>query len=111
MRLLKGLLGILSLFVIASSVIGSEKEQQQQQAFELFENYGEPKNILFSALYGGSSHVNWVLNILQELSSRGHTASYITRVIFSIIRTFTSKINILVLNLITTLIGRPNEIC
>ncbi|KAI9025336.1 hypothetical protein CLU79DRAFT_803657 [Phycomyces nitens] len=37
------------------------------------------KNIAFSCNAGGSSHINWVLMILEELAERGHNTTYITR--------------------------------
>lgn len=38
------------------------------------------KNVAFFAVFGGSSHINWVLNIMDELGSRGHNATFITSV-------------------------------
>ncbi|KAG1052599.1 hypothetical protein G6F43_005272 [Rhizopus delemar] len=45
----------------------------------LIENYNEPKHIMFMTTFGGSSHVSWVLSILDELSKRGHKITYVTR--------------------------------
>ncbi|KAL9536714.1 hypothetical protein MBANPS3_012426 [Mucor bainieri] len=45
---------------------------------DLIETFREPKNILFSSSFGGSSHVNWVLTILDELSQRGHNITFVT---------------------------------
>jgi hypothetical protein len=82
---LRILLGITSFFALASSVLGSDEQRRQQEpqtsTFEIVENYSDPRNILFGAMHGGSSHINWVLEILEELSSRGHSTFYITRVI------------------------------
>jgi hypothetical protein len=47
---------------------------------ELFRTYQEPKNIMFASMFGGSSHVNWVLTILDELSTRGHNITFVTSV-------------------------------
>lgn len=38
------------------------------------------KNIAFGASIGGSSHVNWVLSIGEELGIRGHNVSFFTTV-------------------------------
>lgn len=38
------------------------------------------KNILFSSTFGGSSHNNWVLRILDELHERGHNVVHATTV-------------------------------
>lgn len=46
----------------------------------LTETYHEPKHIMFMSTFGGSSHVSWVLTILDELSKRGHKITYVTRV-------------------------------
>lgn len=48
----------------------------------LIENYNEPKHIMFMTTFGGSSHVSWVLSILDELSKRGHKITYVTRVTY-----------------------------
>lgn len=83
MRLLKFLFTITSIFVAASSVFSSSNEENTSTAttFEIIENYRERKNIMFSAMFGGSSHIVWVLEILEQLSSRGHSTFYVTRVI------------------------------
>jgi hypothetical protein len=47
---------------------------------ELKESFREPKNILFGSVGGGSSHINWVLNILEELANRGHNITFVTHV-------------------------------
>ncbi|KAF7727862.1 hypothetical protein EC973_006975 [Apophysomyces ossiformis] len=49
------------------------------QAGELIEDFRTPKNIMFAGLMGGSSHINWVLNIVDELAERGHNVTYLTR--------------------------------
>lgn len=55
-------------------------------AFELVESFREPKNILFGSVGGGSSHINWVLSILEELAARGHNITFVTHVRKSINR-------------------------
>lgn len=47
---------------------------------ELVDSFRTSKNIMFSCMYGGSSHVIWVLTILEELSHRGHSTFYQTKV-------------------------------
>jgi hypothetical protein len=53
---------------------------QRDNILSLTETYSEPKNIAFSAVFGGSSHYNWVLVILNELHNRGHNVSFIAKV-------------------------------
>jgi hypothetical protein len=49
-------------------------------AFQLKETFRTSKNILFGTVGGGSSHINWVLSILDELADRGHNVTYVTHV-------------------------------
>ena len=49
-------------------------------AFELGESFRQPKNILFGSVGGGSTHINWVLFILDELADRGHNITFVTHV-------------------------------
>lgn len=51
-------------------------------AFELKDTFREPKNILFGNVGGGSSHINWVISILEELANRGHNITFVTHVIY-----------------------------
>ena len=51
-----------------------------ENTFQLALDYHVPKNIVFSAAQGGSSHVVWVLSILEELAARGHHTTFYTRV-------------------------------
>jgi hypothetical protein len=53
-----------------------------EDTFQLALDYHVPKNIVFSSSQGGSSHVVWVLSILEELAARGHHTTFYTRVIF-----------------------------
>ncbi|KAL9556177.1 hypothetical protein MBANPS3_002008 [Mucor bainieri] len=46
---------------------------------EMLQTFREPKNIAFSALMGGASHINWVLSILDELTARNHTTFFVTK--------------------------------
>ncbi|KAG0168304.1 hypothetical protein DFQ30_004951 [Apophysomyces sp. BC1015] len=50
---------------------------EDTQAEQLFEDFRTPKKIVFAAVTGGSSHVNWVLSILDELAERGHQDDHI----------------------------------
>jgi hypothetical protein len=81
MKLNTSLLGISSsvLLLLTSAVVGSTPSSDES-IFELVQNFRESKNIMFSCMYGGSSHVVWVLSILEELSNRGHSTFFITRV-------------------------------
>ncbi|CAO3629165.1 unnamed protein product [Mucor fragilis] len=47
-------------------------------AFELGESFRQPKNILFGSVGGGSTHINWVLSILDALADRGHNVTFVT---------------------------------
>ncbi|KAF7727162.1 hypothetical protein EC973_007937 [Apophysomyces ossiformis] len=46
---------------------------------ELTEDFHEPKNIVFAGLLGESSHVGWVLMIMDELAKRGHRITFLTK--------------------------------
>jgi len=46
---------------------------------EMIQTFREPKKIAFGALMGGASHINWVLSILDELTTRNHTAYFVTK--------------------------------
>ncbi|KAG1141240.1 hypothetical protein G6F36_015726 [Rhizopus arrhizus] len=50
-----------------------------ENTFQLALDYHVPKNIVFSSSQGGSSHVVWVLSILEELAARGHHTTFYTR--------------------------------
>ncbi|RCH95492.1 hypothetical protein CU097_012410 [Rhizopus azygosporus] len=50
-----------------------------QETFDLTANFREPKNILFACNMGGASHIVWVLEILEELTARGHHTTFYTR--------------------------------
>ncbi|CAO3664344.1 unnamed protein product [Rhizopus stolonifer] len=70
----------LKTFGIAALTAASLLLCSQSQAKEmLIEDYMEPKHIVFMCMYGGSSNVNWVLSVLNELSKRGHKITYVTR--------------------------------
>lgn len=83
---------ILPLAIVGSSLsqlvsaINEKTEVQQilqieeSVTFDMPQDFRETKKVLFSAMFGGSSHVHWVISILDELSSRGHNTSFITKV-------------------------------
>jgi len=51
-----------------------------QQVSESLQSFRQPKNIAFCVSGGGSSHIEWVLSIMEELSNRGHITTFLTRV-------------------------------
>ncbi|CEP19969.1 hypothetical protein [Parasitella parasitica] len=60
--------------------IGAAAAADPDTTFEMLDSFREPKNIAFSAMVGGSSHIVWVLSILEELASnRGHNTYFFTR--------------------------------
>ena len=68
----------ISLFSLTASLLLSfgqandlETTYYQDQGF---------KKVAFFAAMGGSSHYNWVLNICDELGSRGHNTTFLTAV-------------------------------
>jgi hypothetical protein len=50
------------------------------QTFQLNSSFrsNKGKNIVFGAFVPGSSHVNWVLRFLDELTLRGHNVTFVT---------------------------------
>ncbi|KAG0927358.1 hypothetical protein G6F30_012745 [Rhizopus arrhizus] len=50
-----------------------------ENSFQLALDYHVPKSIVFSCHFGGSSHIVWVLSILEELAARGHHTTFYTR--------------------------------
>ncbi|KAI8377906.1 uncharacterized protein BYT42DRAFT_572128 [Radiomyces spectabilis] len=46
--------------------------------FDLVPDFRTPKNFAFVATTGGSSHVNWVLSIMNDLGNRGHNVTFFT---------------------------------
>lgn len=73
--------------VLSIGLIDQVNANQQQPVYNaqdnkdlLLENYEEPKNIMFASMFGGSTHVTWMLSILDELSKRGHNITIVTRV-------------------------------
>jgi hypothetical protein len=74
------------LFLFFITLVNSQHQYQQDYG-SLQENYADPRNIMFISMHGGSSHVTWVFSFLDELSNRGHSITYVTRVnIFFVLR-------------------------
>ncbi|KAI9274176.1 hypothetical protein BY458DRAFT_569913 [Sporodiniella umbellata] len=70
----------MKLNTILGSLVAASLLWFQMSAKEiLLDNYSESKHIMFMSTFGGSSHVSWVLSILDELSKRGHRITYVTR--------------------------------
>ncbi|KAI8883839.1 glycosyltransferase family 1 protein [Backusella circina FSU 941] len=67
-----------SIFLLSnlSPVVATESNAD---LLTLRETYFESKNIGFVAPMGGSSHMTWVLTILDELNERGHNITFFTR--------------------------------
>ncbi|KAI9244530.1 hypothetical protein EDC94DRAFT_653910 [Helicostylum pulchrum] len=62
----------MNILSLASTAIASSS------TFSISPDFRAPKNVMFNCLYGGSSHVHWVIEILDELSRRGHTTFFLT---------------------------------
>lgn len=75
MRILQSLLALL---ISSCSIATCSPDQQATET--LLQSFRQPKNIAFAVFLGGSSHVEWVLSIMEELSKRGHHTTYLTRV-------------------------------
>lgn len=70
-----------TIFLISSALASIAAIDDSISTFEVLNSFRKPKNIAFSALFGGSSHSVWVLSILNELAiNRGHKAFFVTRV-------------------------------
>lgn len=65
---------------LTSATLEVQPEGNKASTFEIVQDFRTPKNIMFSCMYGGSSHMSWVLSILDELSNRGHSPHFLTRV-------------------------------
>jgi hypothetical protein len=64
-----------------AGALNSDAAPTNQPQQQLLPTYPSPKNILFACSIGGSSHANWVLEILKNLESRGHSVTFATKVI------------------------------
>lgn len=71
---------IAALATISCSLLLSFANAQYTLSLEKTFNENPFKNVAFFAAFGGSSHYNWVLNIIDELGSRGHNTTFITTV-------------------------------
>lgn len=82
MRLLKSLCISVTAAILSLSTVNAEINaagHEDVTTYQVTDNFRTSKNILFSCMYGGSSHVNWVLTILEELSNRGHSTFFQTK--------------------------------
>ncbi|KAI8975194.1 hypothetical protein BDF20DRAFT_914158 [Mycotypha africana] len=83
---------MLSIFLpINGSLAQNQLLQHQQQLLidvhavasdhhsSIIQDFRKPRSVVFCAMMGGSSHVNWVLATLQELNNRGHSTTFIAR--------------------------------
>ncbi|KAI8885133.1 glycosyltransferase family 1 protein [Backusella circina FSU 941] len=71
MNISRYLLIIISLLFLKVS-LGLDEDR-----LPLLETYLEPKSFLFVGGFGGSSHHNWVLTILDETINRGHNVTFL----------------------------------
>lgn len=85
-RLLFTLLATLASLTLSSGSFHSAHAaiQPPTQKDLLLENYEQPKNIMFASMFGGASHVTWMLDILDELYKRGHNITFVTKVQFRV---------------------------
>ncbi|KAL0142477.1 hypothetical protein V8B55DRAFT_1498356 [Mucor lusitanicus] len=67
----------LSSLLFAGLFATSAHAQSNLNLQPTFQNDGG-KNIVFFSTIGGASHYNWVLNIGDELGSRGHNVTFLT---------------------------------
>ncbi|KAL7313971.1 hypothetical protein PS15m_007636 [Mucor circinelloides] len=74
---MKLLLSLLSSCLMATHIVASTPDQRANNA--TWPSFRQPKKIAFNVFSGGSSHTNWVLSILEELSIRGHTTTFLTK--------------------------------
>ncbi|GAN01151.1 UDP-glucosyl transferase family protein [Mucor ambiguus] len=63
---------------MAAHLVASIPDQGEASNMAL-QTFRQPKKIAFSVFSGGSSHTNWVLSIIEELSKRGHTTTFLTK--------------------------------
>lgn len=69
-----------AIVTISSSIFLLVDAQSNNLPLESYFKNNSQKNVAFFAHFGGSSHMNWVLNVVDELGSRGHNAFFITTV-------------------------------
>lgn len=70
-----------TLSIISSSLLLSVvNAQSTPKTLERTYNEDSFKNLAFFAAFGGSSHYNWVLTVMDELGLRGHNTTFITNV-------------------------------
>ncbi|KAL7315288.1 hypothetical protein PS15m_006754 [Mucor circinelloides] len=67
-----------AVFLFAASLIVQQSCLDAAELEPTFQQEHASKNIAFFAPFGGASHMNWVLNIGNELGMRGHNFSFLT---------------------------------
>lgn len=70
----------LALLIPSCVFLHSHASCNTDQVTEALQSFRQPKNIAFNVFGGGSSHANWVLSIVEELSMRGHSTLFVTKV-------------------------------
>jgi len=67
-----------AVLLFAASLIVQQSCLDAAELEPTFQQKHASKNIAFFAPFGGASHMNWVLNIGNELGMRGHNFSFLT---------------------------------
>ncbi|KAK4510665.1 Phosphatidylinositol-4-phosphate 5-kinase [Mucor velutinosus] len=75
---MKPLLSLVACCLMAVSLVACALNQEGASNATL-QTFRQPKKIAFSVFSGGSSHANWVLSIIEELSKRGHITTFLTK--------------------------------
>lgn len=77
---MKVVLSLIASCLMAASLVASVPDQGEGASNTTLQTFRQPKNIAFSVFSGGSSHANWALSIIEELSKRGHATIFLTKV-------------------------------
>jgi hypothetical protein len=99
-----------SLFSLTFAAKEESLEEQKLKHLEsatvawIADTFRTPKKIAFACYLGGSSHVYWVLSIAEELSMRGHSTFFFTKVKRSTFLTLCLKANAIIY------LGRSQEV-
>lgn len=67
-----------AVFLFAASCVVQQACVGATELEPTFQQKHASKNIAFFAPFGGASHMNWVLNIGNELGMRGHNFTFLT---------------------------------
>ncbi|KAL0140547.1 glycosyltransferase family 1 protein [Mucor lusitanicus] len=76
---MKVVLSLIASCLMAASLVASVPDQGEGASNTTLQTFRQPKNIAFSVFSGGSSHANWALSIIEELSKRGHATIFLTK--------------------------------